>query len=195
MQDQPGDIDVLKARLRELLREKSVFQGEFTLASGAKSDFYVDSRLTALDPEGAFLIGAVGWKLVKREAAKRGLKPAAIGGLTMGADPVSLAIALASYRDDPAEALQALTVRKSPKQHGRTKLIEGNFSPGMSVVVVDDVITTGGSTLKAIDAVEEANGQVGFVVVLVDRQEGGRENIEARGIDVVPLFTREELLH
>jgi orotate phosphoribosyltransferase len=183
-----------KEQLRALLQEKSVCHGEFTLASGAKSDFYVDARVTTLDPRGACLIGEIGWGLVKETASKLGKRVDAIGGLTLGADPVALSIGIAAQRQDPSSSLQVFTVRKAAKEHGRQKRIEGNFSPGNSVVVVDDVITTGGSTIQAIDAIEEAGGQIAFVIVLVDREQGGRENIEKRGHTVVPIFTRSDLI-
>ena len=183
----------LKEQLRALLQQKSICNGEFTLASGAKSDFYVDARLTTLDPGGAWLIGQVGWEVVKETASKLGQHVDAIGGLTMGADPVALSIGIAAQLQDPSTPLQVFTVRKSAKEHGRLKRIEGNFSPGDSVVVIDDVITTGGSTIQAIDAIEEAGGHIAFVVVLVDREEGGREAIERRGHMVVPVFTRSDL--
>ena len=182
-----------KEQLRALLQKKSIYRGEFTLASGAKSDFYVDARLTTLDPRGACLIGEVGWELVKETASKLGKRVNAIGGLTMGADPVALSIGIAAQRQDSSGPLQVFTVRKTAKQHGRQKRIEGNFSSDDSVVVVDDVITTGGSTIQAIDAIEEAGGQIAFVIVLVDREEGGRPNIERRGYKVVPIFTRTDL--
>jgi orotate phosphoribosyltransferase len=111
----------------------------------------------------------------------------------MGADPVALSIGIASRIDDSQNTLQVFTVRKAAKEHGRQKRIEGNFAKGNSVVVVDDVITTGGSTLQAIDAIEEAGGRVAFVLVLMDRQEGGREAIEQRGHAVVSIFTRADL--
>jgi orotate phosphoribosyltransferase len=179
--------------LLALLTEKSVCHGTFTLASGAQSDLYVDARVTTLDPRGALLIGRVGWQLVSQTAETRNVRVDAIGGLTMGADPVALSIGIASRIDDPKNALQVFTVRKAAKDHGRQKRIEGNFSKGDSVVVVDDVITTGGSTLQAIDAIEEAGGRVAFVLVLMDRQEGGREAIEQRGHAVVSIFTRADL--
>jgi orotate phosphoribosyltransferase len=188
-----------KDQLRALLREKSVCHGEFTLASGAKSDFYIDARVTTLDPRGACLIGEIGWALVKTTAAELNKKVNAvnaIGGLTFGADPIALSIGIAAQRENPAATttpLQVFTVRKAVKEHGRQKRIEGNFAPGDSVVIVDDVITTGGSTIQAIDAIEEADGHVAFVLVLVDRQEGGRENIEKRGHKVVSIFTRADL--
>jgi orotate phosphoribosyltransferase len=174
--------------------EKSVCHGTFTLASGAQSDLYVDARVTTLDPRGALLIGRVGWQLVKRTAETRNVRVDAIGGLTMGADPVALSIGIAARIDDPKNTLQVFTVRKAAKDHGRQKRIEGNFSKGDSVVVVDDVITTGGSTLQAIDAIEEAGGRVAFVLVLMDRKEGGREAIEQRGHAVVSIFTRADLM-
>jgi orotate phosphoribosyltransferase len=183
----------LKEQLRALLQQKSICHGEFTLASGAKSDFYVDARLTTLDPRGASLIGQVGWEVVKETASKLGQHVDAIGGLTMGADPVALSIGIAAQLQDPSTPLQVFTVRKSAKEHGRLKRIEGNFSPGDSVVVVDDVITTGGSTIQAIDAIEEAGGHIAFVLVLVDREEGGRQAIERLGHLVVPIFTRSDL--
>lgn len=184
-----------KEELRVLLLRKSVYQGEFTLASGATSDFYVDARLTTLDPRGAHLIGQVGWELIKDTMTRLGQLAKAIGGLTMGADPVALSIGMAAQADDPSTPLQVFTVRKKAKEHGRLKRIEGNFSAGDSVVVVDDVITTGGSTLQAIEAIEKAGGRVAFVIVLVDRQEGGRENIEKLGYRVFPIFTRADLMN
>ena len=182
-----------KDELRALLQTKSVFHGKFILASGANSDFYVDARVTTFDPRGACLIGEVGWQLVKQSAAKLNKKVNAIGGLTLGADPIALSIGIAAQREDSATPLQVFTVRKAVKEHGRQKRIEGNFSAGNSVVIVDDVVTTGGSTIQAIDAIEEAGGHVAFVLVLLDRQEGGRENIEQRGYKVVSIFTRADL--
>ena len=183
-----------KQELRKLLTEKSVCQGTFTLASGAQSDFYVDAKLTTMDPRGASLVGEVGWNLIKNTSAELGVRVDAVGGLTMGADPIALSIGIAAFADDPHTQLQTFTVRKQAKAHGRHKLIEGNFSEGNSVVVIDDVITTGGSTLQAIDAVESEGGRVTFVLALVDRQEGGRKAIEERGHKVVALFTRADLI-
>jgi orotate phosphoribosyltransferase len=183
-----------KQELRKLLTKKSVCQGNFTLASGAQSDFYVDAKLTTMDPRGASLVGQVGWKLIKDTAAELGVRIDAVGGLTMGADPIALSTGLAAFADDPNTALQTFTVRKKAKAHGRHKLIEGNFSKDNSVVVIEDVITTGGSTLQAIDAVESEGGRVAFVLALVDRQEGGREAIEERGHKVVAIFTRADLI-
>ncbi|MFC5051237.1 orotate phosphoribosyltransferase [Rubritalea spongiae] len=180
--------------LKSLLLEKSVRTGEFTLASGAKSDLYIDCRVTALDSVGARLVGQLGWKVVRERIQSEGLEIDAIGGMTMGADPISLAVGMTSAMENPDEMIQVFNIRKEPKGHGRGKQIEGNFKEGDQVVVVDDVITTGGSTIKAIEAIERAGGTVKFALVLVDREEGGRAAIEARGIPVVSLYSRSTLL-
>jgi orotate phosphoribosyltransferase len=184
----------LEAELRAILVDKSVCYGSFTLASGAQSDFYVDAKLTTSNPRAALLVGRIGWRLVKETATARGVHVDSIGGLTMGADWMALSIGIAAYLDSPSSDIQTFSVRKSAKEHGRHKRIEGNFSEGQTVVVVDDVITTGDSTLQAIEAIEEAGGRVAFVIVLVDRQEDGRKNIEKRGHKVVPIFTRADLI-
>lgn len=183
-----------KQELLDILRRKSVRTGHFILASGRESDLYCDCRVTALDPRGANLIGRVGWQLVKTEILPRHREIECIGGMTMGADPISLAVGMYSSLDDTApRALQIFTVRKEPKDHGRGKRIEGNFESGKGVLVVDDVITTGGSTLKAIEVIENEGGKVKAALVLVDREEGGRQAIESRGIPVFALFTRRFL--
>jgi orotate phosphoribosyltransferase len=183
-----------KEQLLEILKEKSVCHGSFTLASGAQSDLYVDAKLTTSDPRAALLVGSVGWKLVKETARDHNVHVDSIGGLTMGADWMALSIGIAAHLENSQAALRVFSVRKSAKEHGRLKRIEGNFSPEDSVVVVDDVITTGGSTIQAIDAIEESGGRIAFVIALVDRQEGGRRNIEKRGHKVVPIFTRADLI-
>jgi orotate phosphoribosyltransferase len=180
--------------LKKLLLQKSVRTGSFTLASGKQSDLYIDCRVTALDPFGALLIGDLGWHAVRSKIHSEHLQIDAIGGMTLGADPISLAVGMASATQHPTETLQVFTVRKEPKGHGAGKQIEGNFKSGDTVIVVDDVITTGGSTLKAIDAIEREGGKVAFCLVLVDREEGGRQAIEARGVHVISLFTRTSLL-
>lgn len=180
--------------LKKMLLEKSVRTGSFTLASGKQSDLYIDCRMTALDPFGAALVGELGWHAVRSKIHSLHQPIHAIGGMTMGADPIALAVGMASARLHPEEALQVFSVRKEPKGHGQGRQIEGNFRPGDNVVVVDDVITTGGSTLKAIDAIEREGGKPAFALVLVDREEGGRQAIEARGVPVIALFTRRSLL-
>ena len=183
-----------REELKLLLLDKSVRTGEFTLASGRKSDLYLDCRVTSFDSRGARLIGEEGWSAVREKLSANDLSAAAIGGMTLGADPISLAIGMESARQRPDDFLQVFTVRKEAKGYGVGRRIEGNFSPGDSIVVVDDVITTGGSTLKAVDAIEAEGGKVLFAFVLVDREEGGRQALEERGIEVLSLFTRTNLL-
>ncbi len=177
-----------RERLVALLLERSFRVGNFVLASGARSRFYIDCRTTTTHAEGQALVGRLGLALLRGA----GLRPDAVGGLTMGADPVSYAIAHASWlAGDP---VHAFTVRKEPKAHGTGKRVEGCFQAGHRVVVVEDVITTGGSALKAIEAVEAEGGTVVAVLSLVDREGGGREAIEARGYPVHTLVGVGELL-
>jgi orotate phosphoribosyltransferase len=138
-------------------------------------------------------VGRVLNAIIQREIAASGQPVTAVGGLTMGADPVALAIGMTSWIESSPRLLQVFTVRKTPKAHGQTKLIEGNFAPGDTVVVLDDVVTRGDSTLKAIESVEQAGGKVAFVAVLVDREEGGSEKIRALGHKVLSAFRRVEL--
>jgi orotate phosphoribosyltransferase len=187
------DFQQTKSELQTLLREKSVFHGDFTLSSGAKSSIYVDCKLTTFHPKGAWLVGKVMHHVIRQQQAALGAKVDGVGGLTMGADPIALAVGMISCWLNETSPLLTFSVRKSPKSHGQTKLIEGNFRPGDSVVVIDDVVTRGESTLKAIEAVLQEGGKIAFVAVLVDREEGGRQKIEARGFPVVAAFTREEI--
>jgi len=170
-------------RLRQLLLERSVRHGDFVLASGQRSSFYIDCRLTTMSAEGQDLIGRLGLAAIRGA----GWSPTAVGGLTMGADPVAYAIAAASWAG--GSAIDAFSVRKDAKEHGMARTIEGNFRPGDAVVVIEDVITSGGSARKAIDALTAAGGQVLGVLAVVDREQGGREALEAAGVPVVPLTT------
>jgi len=177
-----------RAELADLLRRKSLVRGEFTLASGKKSDYYLDCRLTTLDARGALLTGYCILELLDQMK----IKPDAIGGLSMGADPVvSAAIVVSAIENRP---LPGFLVRKEAKKHGRQKQIEGieNLS-GKKVVIVDDVCTTGGSTLEAIAAVEFAGADVVAVVSLVDREEGGSDALRAK-YNYRSVFTAGELL-
>ncbi|HLS47330.1 MAG TPA: orotate phosphoribosyltransferase [Gemmatimonadales bacterium] len=174
-------------RLEQLLLERSVQRGDFTLSSGLRSSYYIDCRPTTMSAEGLTLIGEAGLDAIRQA----GWHPDAIGGLTMGADPVAYAIAAASWRRQPA--IDAFSVRKDSKEHGTRRRIEGNFRSGQQVVVVEDVITTGGSALQAIEAVEEAGAVVIGVLAVVDREQGGREQIEKRIRQVVALTTTTRL--
>lgn len=186
-----GVMSNAKSELLGILLAKSIKTGHFILASGKESDLYCDCRVTALDARGANLIGEVGWQVVREEILPRFPEANSIGGMTMGADPISLAIGM--YSASSEKPLNVFTVRKEAKDHGRGKRIEGNFAAGQQVIVVDDVITTGGSTLKAIDAIEAEGGKVVAALVLVDREEGGHEAIESRGVPVYALFTRRSI--
>ena len=177
-----------RSRLVRLLAERSTKRGRFTLASGRESTIYVDARLTTMSPEGLALIGPVGLATI-REA---GWAPDAVGGLTLGADPVSYAVSYASAL--AGAPVRAFTVRKEAKQHGTGKLIEGPYRTSDRVVVIEDVITTGGSAQRAIAAVRAAGGTVLGVLAVVDREEGGREALEKDGIDVRALATLSEIV-
>ena len=174
-------------QLAQLLATRSARRGQFTLASGKQSTLYIDARLTTMSPEGLRLIGQLGLAMINETWNAN-----SIGGLTLGADPIAYAISYASALTN--RPLRAFTVRKEVKMHGTGKLIEGPFQAGDHVVVIEDVITTGGSALKAIAAVQQAGGLVAGVLALVDREEGGRETIEATGIPVASLITAHELL-
>lgn len=178
--------------LKAILQKKSIRTGEFTLASGKKSDFYVDCRVTTMDCRGAILVGEVGYAAIAGKIADLTEKPVAIGGMTMGADPISLAIAMESSRQ--GHPLQMFSVRKEAKKYGTGKRVEGNFQSGDTIILVEDTATTGGSTLKAMDAIEAEGGKVAFVVILVDREEGAKEVIEARGVEVLSIFRKPELI-
>lgn len=177
-------------RLRTLILERSFQYSEtpiFKLVHGGMSNFYFNCKKVTLDPEGQFLIGNLVFERIRH------LKVKAIGGLTLGADPIAMAVSYTSWlKGDP---IGAFIVRKEPKGHGAMTQIEGNLNPGDRVVVVDDVITTGGSTIKAIEVCRSAGIEVCKVVVLVDREEmNGRENIERLVPDVEALVTRSEIM-
>lgn len=170
-------------RLHRLLLERSVRLGDFVLASGRHSSYYIDCRLSTMSAEGMVLIGRLGLEAI-RDA---GWRPKAVGGMTMGADPVAYAIAAASH--GTALELDAFSVRKETKAHGTGRLIEGNFRRGDQVVIVEDVITSGGSARRAIAAANQAGGNVLGVLAVVDRGEGGRQSLEEEGNKVVVLTT------
>lgn len=169
--------------LIDLLRHRSLIHGDFVLASGRRSTYYIDARRTTMSGEGLSVIGALG--LARLHAL--GWHPRALGGLTLGADPVAYAIAHAAHL--AGERLDAFTVRKQAKTHGTARRIEGCFSAGDPVVVVEDVITTGRSALEAVDGLRAAGGVVLGVLAVVDREEGGRAAIEASGLPVDTLVT------
>ena len=179
----------MKKRLIELIIEKAFKYSEepvFKLVSGRVSNYYFNCKAVALHPEGMHLIGNLIFEMIKDLGIK------GIGGLTLGADPIAYAVAYTSFlKGNPIEAF---IVRKTPKSHGTMQLIEGNVKKGDRVVIVDDVITTGKSTIEAITKAKEDGLEVVKVITFIDRQEGGREAIEALGYKVDSVITRDEVM-
>jgi orotate phosphoribosyltransferase len=176
-------------QLREIIRQKSLRIGDFTLTSGKKSSYYLDCRMTTLDANGAMLIG----RLILHRIRTHKIEADAIGGLTIGADPIATAVAVVSAIE--GQPLPAFIVRKETKSHGTQKSIEGyDGKPGSSVIIVDDVCTTGGSILTAGDRAEAAGYKVVAAFCVVDREEGGTELI-AKRYPFYSLFTAKELLN
>jgi orotate phosphoribosyltransferase len=179
----------MKKRLIALILEKAFQYSEtpsFRLVSGRTSHYYFNCKAVTLHPEGMYLIGNMVFEMI------RGLEVKGIGGLTLGADPISNAVAYTSYLNKMP--IEAFVVRKSAKAHGTMQWIEGNITKGDKVVIVDDVITTGKSTIEAISRAGEAGLEIAKVIALIDRQEGGKENIEALGYKVEPVITRDEVM-
>ncbi len=182
--------DTDKSRLLALLRELSFERRKVILASGKESDFYVDCKRTALTAEGHVLVGRCLFaELKKIRPLVRG-----VGGLTLGADPIASAVALTSFLE--GEPVDAYIVRKEPKGHGTGQWIEGRktIPDGSRVVVLEDVVTTGGSALKAIERCRAEKLEPVACLALVDRLEGGREAIEAAGVPLTALFTRKDFI-
>jgi orotate phosphoribosyltransferase len=170
-----------RAALQTLIREKALRFGEFTLASGKKASYYLDCREVTLDAQGARLVGEGMLELIV------GDMPALVGGMAIGADPITAAIlTLAGTRNIP---LRGVMVRKEAKQHGTGKFVEGPFREGESLVIVEDVVTTGGSSLLAIERCEAVGLKVKRVLAIIDRLEGGREAFAAKGYELTTLFT------
>ncbi len=179
-----------RQRYLEILRANSLEFGRFTLVSGQTSHYYFDAKKTTLDAEGAYL----GACLILDELRIRGVEVEAIGGLTLGADPIVAAVAAVSFAEPGRyRPLQAFIARKEPKKHGTRRFIEGfQGRPDAPVAIVDDVCTTGGSTLRAVEAAEDAGFRVAAVLCLVDRGQGGAELLSA--YPFYPLVTADELL-
>jgi orotate phosphoribosyltransferase len=177
-------------RLLDLLKQKAYTRGTVILTSGKESDFYIDCRPVTLHPEGAYLVGKLLFERLRgsREAVR------GVGGMTMGADPIATAVSLISFLE--GSPVPAFIIRKEPKKHGRGLWIEGinNLPEGTAVAIVEDVVTTGGSTIKAIERAKEEGLKVVQVLALVDREEGGKENLKKLGYDLETLFTRADFL-
>lgn len=181
-------MDSARQKLLSTLAHKSFKLGEFKLSSGGTSDYYIDCRTTTLDAKGSRLTGEV----FVDEIRQRGWKPRAIGGLTMGADPIVVAVSVVSGE------LDGFLVRKAEKQHGTGQRIEGFREKGARVVIVDDVCTTGASTVQAIEAAREFGFEVVGVMCLVEREEAkGRPNVEkaAGGVPFISVFTANDVRH
>lgn len=183
------NVHALRTRLAALLYEKSYMEGEFTLRSGRTSDYYFDCRQSSLDPGGAWLIGSLFFHML------RDMKADAVAGMTMGADPLVTATSLVAYHNDVY--LPALIVRKETKSHGAGRSVEGlaNVTAGARVIMLEDVVSTGGSVLDAAMKVEEAGLKVASIFCILDREEpGGAEAFAAAGRELRSIFTRPELV-
>jgi orotate phosphoribosyltransferase len=176
-----------RERLKDLLRRKSIVRGNFTLASGKPSTYYIDCKLTTLDPEGAVLVGHSVLDALEAE----GIRADAIGGPPIGAHPIVTAVAAVSHlRSKP---LPAFLIRKEAKSHGLEKQIEGPVKSGARVVIIDDVCTSGGSTIQTLDAVKAAGFEIVAVMSLVDREQGGSAKLRQQ-YRYYPIFTAKEIL-
>lgn len=185
------ELDKLKEQLRNVILKESFMTGEFILASGAKSNYYIDLRRTTLNSEGCFLVGEVIYGMLKDTGIK------AVGGPTLGADPMVAAVANSAYRD--GKPIPAFIVRKAQKDHGTGKLIEGMEIKGLDVAIIEDVVTKGGSVAHAIRSAVELGANVKKVICLVDRLQGGGESLTALGKELgqdfnyEPVFTIRDL--
>lgn len=176
----------LREELKHHILEHSFQRGEFTLSSGKKSDYYINGKLTTLDGRGAYLVARVFLAMMADDI------PDAVGGLTLGADPiVGAVLGLAGLED---LSLAGFIVRKATKEHGTRSRVEGPIEAGDRVVVIEDVVTTGASALEAIDAVTAMGCRVTRVLAVVDREDGGREALAARGVALEAVFTARELM-
>jgi orotate phosphoribosyltransferase len=170
-----------RERLLEYTKEHAVLHGDFTLASGARAKFFFDMKMVTLSPEGAYLVGKVIFDMLK------GIDVAAVGGLTLGADPIVTAVSVVSYME--GKPIPAFIERGSVKDHGTMKNIEGYVpGKGLPVAIMEDVITKGGATLKAIEIAETAGCRVVKVIALLDRHAGGSEEVRRQGYDFSALL-------
>jgi len=179
------ELQGLRNQLLDLVNEHAVVRGDFVLTSGKKSNYYVDGKLLSLMPEGLNLLSRTILEMIKND------KVDAVGGLTLGADPIIGGVVTTSHT--LGRPVKGLIIRKEQSSHGREKLIEGPLEAGMNVVVIEDVVTTGSSSQKAIAALEKADCKIVKVIAVVDRLAGGRELFESRGYKFEPIFTLNDL--
>jgi orotate phosphoribosyltransferase len=184
-----ADLARAKERLLDIIRRRSLLTagGPFKLASGEMSDYYLDMKPTAFDPEGAALIGEIVVLMLANDTDID-----SIGGLELGAVPIVAAISAHSWH--AGRPVQGFVVRKETKGHGTNKKIDGNFKDGTKVVLVEDVTTKGGSVMQAVRAVRERGATVAKIITIVDRLEGAGDNLKKEGLELVPIFTRNDLL-
>ena len=172
-----------KQALLDLVREKALKFGDFTLTSGKKATYYLDAKQVTLDPAGARLVAEGVLDLIAKEPRS----PEAVGGMAIGADPITAAVVtMSAVRGTP---LRGFMIRKEAKGHGTNRHVEGPVQPGDEVVIVEDVVTTGGSSLAAIERAEGFGLKVTRVIGIIDRLEGGRQALEAKGYPLASLFT------
>lgn len=180
-----------RTELARLLYSKSYREGNFTLTSGKKSDYYFDCKQTALHPLGGYLIGKLFLEIIHEQK----MNVLGVGGMTLGADPLVSAVTVLSHLEKTP--LPGFIIRKEAKGHGTNAYLEGmaNFEPGFKVCLLEDVVTTGGTLLTACQRVKEAGLEIEGILCVLDREEGGRENISRAGYDLISIFTRKELVH
>ena len=179
------DTKELKDKLLTILARQSYKEGKFVLASGKESNHYLDGKMTSLDAEGGAIVSVLFLRLLNSNVT-------AIGGISVGADPLSSGVSQIGFL--LGKKLNAFYVRKEPKKHGTTKWIEGPLKTGETVTILEDVVTTGGSSQKAIEKVTEYGCKVGQVLAIVDRNEGGRETFKKLGVDYNYLFGINEVI-
>ena len=172
-------------RLLDIIKQKVLFEGEIVLSSGKTSNYYIDCRRVTLDSEGACLISEIFCEMLEDKKADF------IGGLTLGADPITGGVAAISFMQ--GRPISGFIVRKNTKEHGRGQAIEGPIKEGSNVVIIDDVATSGGSLLRAIEAVKEIGCTVIAVLCVVDRMEGAREMLSSKGYELSSIFTVDDL--
>ncbi|MBU1121362.1 MAG: orotate phosphoribosyltransferase [Candidatus Omnitrophota bacterium] len=178
---------MMREKLLELIKKEAFIRKKVRLASGKMSDYYIDVRRVSLTAQGIYLISHLIWKDIENDNID------AIGGPTLGADPIVSGVCMAAY--ETKKNLKGFLIRKSPKQYGEKKMIEGApLSPGDRVVIVDDVATSGGSLIKTIDVLRQENINVVKAVVVIDRQEGARENFSKIECPLISLFTKDDII-
>ena len=175
-----------KARLLAIIKQKSFLRGQFKLASGATSDYYLDMKPTTFDPEGAALVADIIFSMLRDDTTSD-----AIGGLELGAVPIIAAVCARSFPDRP---IQGFIVRKETKDHGTAQKIDGNFKPNSKVILLEDVTTKGGSVMQAVRAVRARGAEVTRIISILDRLEGAEETLKKEGIALQSIFTTKDLM-